>query len=278
MEENTIIAKRGRGRPKGSTRKATALISKPIEDINTTDDETSSEKDAEETHTTDFDLDFLSDLNNRNYKDHVEEPKPISKPKMKAVSEVGETYTEKYCKNLFEKAERGAGDFRQGKKDSFKGLFSNKPTEIIGKDKRVLLSKLNQYKLLFPEQLKTFKIKPNSSIEELQSALKEAEIIVETNNLETFLTDSILQSLKVIEGGSTLTKYDISGLSDALKKNEQFHSLVKQLYVKYSVFSKVPAEYSLVILVSTTAYTCFIINQRKKELNRFLDEPVPSRQ
>ena len=274
MEENTFILKRGRGRPKGSTKKQPP---KPIEDINTTDDETSSEKDVEETHiTTDFEMDFLSDLNNQNYKDADEEPKPVIKPKVKVVSEESETYTEKYCKNLLEKAERG--ESRQSKNDKFRGLFSNKPTEIIGKDKRVLLSKLNQYKLLFPDQLKTFKIKPNSSLEELQSALKEAEIIVETGNLETFLTDSILQSLKVIEGGSTLTKYDISGLSDALKKNNQFHSLVKQLYVKYSVFSKVPAEYSLVILVSTTAYTCFIINQRKKELNRFLDETVPPRQ
>jgi hypothetical protein len=88
------------------------------------------------------------------------------------------------------------------------------------------------------------------------------------------LTDSILQCLKLVEGGSTLTRFDITGLSDNLKKNEQFHKLCKQLYVKYSVFSKIPAEYSLMMVIATTAYACTIVNQRKRELNRFLDEPI----
>ena len=278
-EENIVIEKKKRGRPKGSFKKEKITKPKqrkPIEEINTTDDETYSEKDDAETddenvHVS-FEEDFLSDMTNNNFTEEIEEEK-IEIPKVtkskREVEPEGETYTEQYCKSLLDNADK-----KRPAKDSFKGLYSNKPTEIIGKDKRVLLSKLNQYKLLFPDQLKTFKIKQNSSVEELQSALKEAEAIVETTNLETFLTDSILQSLKVIEGGSTLTKYDISGLSDALKKNVQFHSLVKQLYIKYSVFSRVPAEYSLIILVSTTAYTCFIINQRKKELNKFLDEPI----
>ena len=40
-------------------------------------------------------------------------------------------------------------------------LFSSTPTELLGLDKRQLLAKLNQYKALFPKQLKTFKIKKN---------------------------------------------------------------------------------------------------------------------
>ena len=117
---------------------------------------------------------------------------------------------------------------------------------------------------------------PNCSVDDLQNALKECEVIVETNSLEVFLTDSILQCLKLVEGGSTLTRFDITGLSDNLKKNEQFHKLCKQLYVKYSVFSKIPAEYSLMMVIATTAYACTIVNQRKRELNRFLDEPINS--
>ena len=46
-------------------------------------------------------------------------------------------------------------------------IFSGTPTELLGLDKRQLLSKINQYKALFPNQLKSFKIKKNPSVENL---------------------------------------------------------------------------------------------------------------
>jgi hypothetical protein len=232
--------------------------------------------DSSEWSSPDVNLDnsFLNDLNKNNYKEEVEEEvkQEAVEPKPKAG---GLTQAEEIMHNLFEEnkqiARRKPKPTKQGYDND---IYSDNPTPLLGKDKRILLSKLNQYKLLFPEELKKFKIKPNCSIDDLQNALKECEVIVETNSLEVFLTDSILQCLKLIEGGSTLTRFDITGLSDNLKKNEQFHKLCKQLYVKYQVFSKLPPEYSLMILVATTAYTCTIVNQRKKELNRFLDEPL----
>ena len=215
---------------------------------------------------------FLNDLNKTNYKEEVEEEikKEVVEPK-----KGGLTQAEDIMNNLFEETKQIAKRKpKQTKQGYDHDIYSDNPTPLLGKDKRILLSKLNQYKLLFPDELKKFKIKPNCSVDDLQNALKECEVIVETNSLEVFLTDSILQCLKLVEGGSTLTRFDITGLSDNLKKNEQFHKLCKQLYVKYQVFSILPPEYSLMILVSTTAYTCTIVNQRKRELKRFLDEPI----
>ena len=100
------------------------------------------------------------------------------------------------------------------------------------------------------------------------------EVIVNTDSVEQFLTDSIIQCIKLTEGVSSYTKYDISGCADMLKGNKQFHTLCKQLYIKYKVFSNIPAEYSIVILVATTAYICKNKNTRKKELEIFLNAKI----
>ena len=44
-------------------------------------------------------------------------------------------------------------------------------TPILGKDRRILTSKIQQYKNLFPEILGKFKLKKNPTIEDLQEAL-----------------------------------------------------------------------------------------------------------
>ena len=45
-------------------------------------------------------------------------------------------------------------------------LFDEVGSEIIGRDRREAISKLNQYKNLFPEELKKFKVKKNASLDE----------------------------------------------------------------------------------------------------------------
>jgi hypothetical protein len=79
----------------------------------------------------------------------------------------------------------------------------------------------------------------------------------------------------MVEGASSYSnRYDIRGCSDLLKSNKQFHSLCKQLYVKYKVFSKVPVEYQMIMLVSTTAYICNHKNRNKESLETYLNEPI----
>ena len=62
------------------------------------------------------------------------------------------------------------------------------------------------------------------------------DAILNTTNVDMFITDGIMQSLKLIEGVSSHTRYNISGLSLLLSNNKQFHNLTKQLYLKYKIF------------------------------------------
>lgn len=153
-------------------------------------------------------------------------------------------------------------------------IFSKKPTEILGKDRRVLLAKIRQYKSLFPDDLKTFKIKKSPNLEELEKVIDEMDAIISTNSVENFVTDSILQCLQLVEGASSYTRHNITGLSQLLKSNKQFHSLCKQLYIKYSVFSQVPPEYQMLFLVATTAYVCKQKNISKIQMEAYLQEPI----
>ena len=100
--------------------------------------------------------------------------------------------------------------------------------------------------------------------------------IIECDSVEQFLLDSIWKSIKLIEGVSTYTKYDIQGLADLLKVNKQFHQLSKQLFIKYGLFKAVPLEFQMVIMVSTTAYICNCKNKRKGELYDYLNRPIIS--
>ena len=81
--------------------------------------------------------------------------------------------------------------------ESNNDIFSDIPTEIIGKEKRELINKITQYKNLFPKELAKFKVKKNCNSEELKAYLKEAESIVECSSVDGFITDSILQSIKL---------------------------------------------------------------------------------
>jgi hypothetical protein len=153
-------------------------------------------------------------------------------------------------------------------------LFDDNGSEIIGRDRRVIINKLNQYRNLFPKELSKFKVKKGASAQELQAYLDEMQTIVETSSYDNFLTDSILQAIKLVENGSKYTRHDISGCAEMLKANPQFNSLMKQLFVKYNVFHKIPCEFQLLLLVTTTAYICSSKNKNKANLENYLAEPV----
>ena len=75
----------------------------------------------------------------------------------------------------------------------------------------------------------------------------------------------MLTSLKTVEGYSKLTKFDITGTSDILNSNPKYHQLVKQLYLKYNLFSNVPVENQLIMLVSTTCAFSYYKNKQSNE-------------
>ena len=128
---------------------------------------------------------------------------------------------------------------------------------------------------MFPEELKNFKVKKNANAAELKAYVDEAESIVDCSSIENFMTDSILQCIRIAESVSSYNqKYDIQGCAELLKSNKQFHSLCKQCYVKYKIFSAVPPEAQLIMLVATTAYITNHKNRNKSSIESFLNREI----
>ena len=217
-----------------------------------------------------LDNNFLSDLNADNFRE------PPSKQEIQQEEKQQKAQKKSYDK-LFKEIQKESKMLARPKKSKYEddsSLFDDQGTELIGREKRVLLSKIQQYKNLFPEELSKFKIKKNCSTSDLQLYLSEMESIVDTSSVEQFLSDSIIQCIKLTEGVSSYTRYDITGCADLLKSNKQFHTLTKQMYIKYKVFDKVPPEWQLMILVATTAWMCKSKNAKKKEIENFLNQPL----
>lgn len=197
--------------------------------------------------------DFLSELNNENFKDEEN---------IKSTKE-----DKSFINSLSRKKSK------EPKGEAEDELFSDKGSELLGRDRRKLIAKLNQYKNLFKSELKGFKVKRGASLSELQQAIEEADSIVETSSVGGFINDSILSCIKLIEGVSTRTPYNVSGMSEMLRSNPQFTSLMKQMYLKYEVFSRIPPETQIIMLVATTAYICKAKNSNKAQYNDFLNQP-----
>ena len=154
-------------------------------------------------------------------------------------------------------------------------LYSETGHINLGLEKNLLLKKVKQYKSLFSNELKRFKIKPNATEQELKNYIDEMQIITELDSVDDFLTESILSSIKVIEGTTKNFKnYDISGLSDMLKENKQFNTLCKQLYIKYGCYNNISPEYQMLFLIATSTYIIRNKNIKKKELENFLNEEI----
>ena len=146
---------------------------------------------------------------------------------------------------------------------------------LQGKDKLILIHKINQYKLLFPNELKTFKFKEkNASIAELQSYVKECSDIIEINSVDQFMLDSIISSIKMVEPFTEYSDYNISGLSVILKQNPDFVRLSKLLFIKYQVFSQIPVEIQMISIVCCTSYLCIQKNKTNHTINAYLDEEI----
>jgi len=272
--EEPIIEKKTKGRKKKVSINEEPIIEQPI--IQESIIETQEEEIPE---TFEINDDFLSELNSSNYQKEKEEEenketllkqqKEQEKERIKAQKE-----QEKYLREL-EKEQAKINRYNKAKLNSDSDLYSDEGTEIKGKEKLLLLHKIKQYKTLFPDELKTFKIKPNANISELKQYIDEIDVIVSTSDVDQFLTDSILQCIKLLEIPTSRTKnFNISGLSDMLKNNKQFHQLCKKLYLKYGCFDAVPPEYQLVLLVATTAYVCRNKNANKDSLEAYLNESI----
>ena len=272
-EEPIIEEPKPKGRKKKVVKIEEPIIEEPIIE------EPIIEEPIEIPESFEIDDNFLSELNSSNYlKEQEDEQNKESILKQQKEQEKErikqQKEQEKYMKEI-EKEQAKINRSNKAKINNDNELYSDEGTHIQGKEKLIQLHKIKQYKTLFPEELKTFKIKPNCSINELKAYIDEMDIIVSTNNVDEFITDSILQCIKLLEIPTSRTKnFNITGLSDMLKSNKQFHQLCKKLYLKYGCFEKIPEEYQLLVLVSTTAYVCKNKNSGRNELEQYLNEPI----
>ena len=105
------------------------------------------------------------------------------------------------------------------------------------------------------------------SEEELQKYLEEIDSILSTSKLDSFVTDTVFYIMQVVENMSMRFKdYDLSGLTDALKNNKEFIDLMRLLSVKYHVFSNVPPEVQISIIVISTSYLVIMNNRNQKKM------------
>ena len=199
--------------------------------------------------------------------------KTLEKQKLKDMKEE-EKRTAQLTK--FQKAEVIKDAIRSSQDDDCDSVFSEKGSKIIGLETRQLLVKVREYKELFKTELKAFKIKKNASVSELKAAIEEMDSIISTSNCDKFLLDGIIQSIRMVEGVSAMTRnYNVTGMADLLKGNIHFNQLCRQLFLKYNLFSATPIEYQMVFIIATTAYICKNKNSNKKEVDKYLNEPIP---
>ena len=217
---------------------------------------------------------FLAELNNENYKEEAKSAPPPPQPATKKEYTDSELLVLQLSGGKPKKTKQAKTKKQQNIADD-DSLFDDVGTVCLGREKREMIAKINQYKSLFPDELKQFKIKKNASTDELKTYLDEMECIVDCSSVEQFMNDSILQCIRMVEGVSTYSnKYNIQGCADMLKGNKQFHSLCKQLYIKYKVFSQLPPEYSLIMVVATTMYIAKQKNSHRAQYESFLNQPI----
>lgn len=217
---------------------------------------------------------FLADLENRVSADSKKKQEPEELKPVEQEPEQIRPGAINVLNNIISRRKK-TGDVVQPREDYSNIPEEERPTELMGKDKRALIAKINQYKALFPDKLGDFKIKKNPTIRDLQDVLLEFDAIVETSNVDGFITEGILMTLRQIEGVTANSKnFNISGMSEMLKANKEFHTVCKQLYIKYGVFSSVPPEHKLFMIVFTTAYVARAKNAKKADIEKFLNEPA----
>ena len=151
---------------------------------------------------------------------------------------------------------------------------NNESTEIICKNKLHLLSKISKYKKLFKTELNDYKINKNASEDELKNHITNIQDLLDSNEVDTYINDSIYNCIKLIEPFSSKTRYDLTGLSNMLKLNPQFDTMCKKLMLKYNCFSNTPIEYQMIMLVSTSVYLTIQMNKSKPAMEQFLNQKI----
>ena len=128
--------------------------------------------------------------------------------------------------------------------------------------------------MLFPEQLQDFKYKKSGTNEQLIEVINEIRAIVEIGTVDTFVMSSVYDTIAMIEPYSKPTKFNIIGLSNALRINPNFNNLCKQVMLKYNIGTTMSPEMQLLMITTTTIYLTIQKNQNKSQIDQYLNQKI----
>ena len=134
---------------------------------------------------------------------------------------------------------------------------TGKLDDIVGNDKRTFVLRLNELDLY-----------------QLKVLLSNIQFKLSSSNSSKLFESGFFLISSQIESTSCYLNYDLSGLTQALRHNEEIHECLKELSCKYDVTKYVSQESRLIMAVSLSAYSIYNQNSMKSKFNSFLNKPV----
>ena len=206
-------------------------------------------------------------LDNDKYVSEVE----TQKQKKQSKKDVQEAEKEEKRKLLFEIQQEKLKNIKEKQTEK---IDDTQYTELHGKTKLEHQNLIKQYILLFPEQLHDFKYKKTGTNEQLIEVINEIRAIVEIGTIDSFVMNSVYDSILMLEPYSKPTKFNIIGLSNALKLNPNFNNLCKQVMLKHNIGSSMSPEMQLLMITTTTIYMTIQKNQNKSQIDQYLNQKI----
>jgi hypothetical protein len=134
---------------------------------------------------------------------------------------------------------------------------TGKLDDIIGNDKRIFILRLNELDLY-----------------QLKVLLSNIQFKLSSSNSSKLFESGFFLVSSQLESTACYLNYDISGLTQALKHNNEIHECLKELSCKYDVFKYVSPESRLIMAISLSAYSIYNQNNMKTKFNAFLEKPI----
>ena len=134
---------------------------------------------------------------------------------------------------------------------------TGKLDDIVGNDKRMFVLRLNELDLY-----------------QLKVLLSNIQFKLSSSNSSKLFESGFFLVSSQIESTACYLNYDITGLTQALRHNEEIHECLKELSCKYDVTKYVSPESRLIMAVSLSAYSIYNQNNMKTKFNAFLEKPI----
>ena len=134
---------------------------------------------------------------------------------------------------------------------------TGKLDDIVGNDKRTFVLRLNELDLY-----------------QLKVLLSNIQFKLSSSNSSKLFESGFFLISSQVESTACYLNYDITGLTQALRHNEEIHECLKELSCKYDVTKYVSPESRLIMAVSLSAYSIYNQNNMKTKFNAFLEKPV----